>query len=99
MCETIDWMDKTNDDMATSLHIKADKVVDKGFCPLSTRQICVKRALGPFHTYLSTRWWTKLFVYLIVWLDVEGSCHVIIGFVHPMNGFTHGNKRPVESDL
>ena len=44
MCETIDWTDKTNADMATSLHIKADKLVDKRFRPLPTGQICVKRA-------------------------------------------------------
>ena len=60
---------------------------------------CVGNVLGPFHTYLSTRWWTKLFVHLIVQLDVEGNCHVIIGFVCLMNGFTHGSGRHVELDL
>ena len=44
MCETTDRTDKTNADMAISLHIKADKVLDKRFRLLPTGQICVKRA-------------------------------------------------------
>ena len=44
MCETIHRTDKTNDDMATSLHIKPDNQVDKEFRPPSSGQICVKWA-------------------------------------------------------
>ena len=44
MCETIHQTDKTNDDMATSLHTKLDNQVDKEFRPPSSGQICVKWA-------------------------------------------------------
>ena len=36
-------------------------------CRISMPKDCIPGiTLGPFHTYLSTRWWTKLFVHLIV---------------------------------
>lgn len=44
MCETIEWIDKTNDDMATSFHNKVNKVVDKGFDLQFNVRPCMKQA-------------------------------------------------------